>query len=129
MFLRKIIAYLYPHRFSSHSLSFIYLTKVVLICKKFSSILTLHLLPDQNMVRGEKCHTLRSKTLEIKNLSALAGILLIRGTMGYHFLFISFFSGGYRGTPNSSAGHLSVFFGRLSSTCSFLFPRNFLIFA
>ena len=76
---------------SGYSLSFIYLTKAVLICRKFSSILTLYVLPDQNRIQGEECHTLRSKTLEIKNLSTLAGTLLIRGTMGYHFLLSLFF--------------------------------------
>ena len=98
--------------------------------QKFSSILILHLLSDQNRIQGEEFHTLRSKTLEIKNLSS-TGILLIRGTMGYHFLLLSlfFFLSGYRGTPNSTAGHLSIFSARLSSTCSFLFPRNILIFA
>ena len=35
--------------------------------QKFSSLLTLYLLPDQNRIRGGECHTLRSKTLEIKN--------------------------------------------------------------
>ena len=132
IFFKRNLAYLYPHRFSQITrLSFIYLTEAVLICKKISSILTLYLLPDQNGIRGEKCHTLRSNILKKKNLSTLTGILLIRGTMGYHFLsfFLSFFSGGYRGTPNSTAGHLSIFSARLSSTCSFLFPRNILIFA
>ena len=97
--------------------------------QKFLSILFLHLLRGQNGIRGEECHTLRSKTLEIKNLSTLTGILLIRGTIGYLFPFFSFFSGGYRGTPNSTAGHLSIFSAWLSSTCSFLFPRNIHIFA
>ena len=96
--------------------------------QRFSSILTLYLLHDQNGIQGEECHTLRSKTLKIKNLSTLAGILLLRGTMGYHFLLSSFFS-RYWGTPNSTAGHLSIFFARLSSTCSLLFPRIIHIFA
>ena len=92
--------------------------------QKFSSILTLHLLSDQNGIRGGKCHTLRSKTLEIKILSTLTGILLIRGTMGYHFFFfLSLFSGWYRGTPNSTAGHLYIFFLR---GCRALAPFYFL---
>jgi len=85
IFLKRTLAYLYPHRFSQVTHYLLYLTKACFNLQKFSSILTLHFLPDQNRIRGEECHTLRSKTLEIKNLSTLAGILLIRGTMGYHF--------------------------------------------
>ena len=106
MFLIRNLAYLYPHRFSQVTHYLLYLTEACL--QKFSSILTLYLLPDQNRIQGEECHTLRSKTLEIQNLSTLTGILLIRGTMGYHFLFSLFFT-GYRGTPNSTAEHLSIF--------------------
>jgi len=29
--------------------------------------------------------------------------------MGYHFLLSLFFLSGYQGTPNSTAGHLSIF--------------------
>ena len=94
IFLNRNSAYLYPHRFSQVThLSFIYLTEAVLICKKSQAFL--HILPDQNGIQGEECHTLRSKTLEIKNLSTVAGILLIRGTMGYHFLSFRFFLSGY----------------------------------
>jgi len=88
-FLKRNSAYLYPHRFSYHLLSFYISHSGCFNLQKFSSILTLHLLPGQNGIRGEECHTLRSKTLEIKNLSTLAGILLIRETMGYHFLSFS----------------------------------------
>jgi len=49
---------------------------------------------------------------KLKSLSTLAGILLIRGTMGNYFLsfLFSLFLSGYRGTPNSTTGHLSIFF-------------------
>ena len=113
-FWKKVSIPFYPHRFSQITHYLLYISHWgCFILQKFSSILTLHLLPDQNGIRGGECHTLRSKTLEIKNLSTLAGILLIRGTMGYHFLLsflFFFFSGGYRGTPNSTAGYLSIFF-------------------
>ena len=95
--------------------------------QKFSSILTLHLLPDQNGIRGEECHTLRSKTLEIKNLSTLAGILLIRGTMGYHFLSFSLFYQVDTEVPLILVPDTCLFlFARLSSTCSFYFLELFI---
>ena len=98
--------------------------------QKFLSILSLHLLPDQNGIRGRECHTLRSKTLEIKTLSTLTSILLIRGTMGYHFLFFShFFLNGYRGIPNSTAGHLSIFLRGCRALAPFYFLKNIFIFA
>jgi len=91
MFLKRNLAYLYPHRFSQIThLSFVYLTEAVLICKNSQAYLPcIYCLV--KTIRGEECHTLIPKTLEIKNLSTLTGILLIRGIMGYHFIIFPFF--------------------------------------
>ena len=135
-FWKENLAYLYPHRCSqNHSLSFIYLTWGCLVCNKFFSIHTLHLLPGQNGIQGEECHTLRSKTWKVKALSTLTGILLIRGTMGYHFLFIIFLSYLIFFQVDTEVPLILLpdtcpfFSARLSSTCSFLFPRNIHTFA
>ena len=127
IFLKRKLAYLLSSSvLSGHSLSFIYLTEAVLICKNSQAyLLCIYCLIKTGSEEGNVI--LLDQRLN-KNLSTLAGILLIRGTMGYHFIFF-FFLSGYRGTPNSTAGHLSIFSARLSSTCSFLFPQNILIFA
>jgi len=132
IFLKRNLAYLYPHRFSQIThLSFIYFTEAVLICRNSQAFLPCIYCLIKNRIRGEECHTLRSKTLEIKNLSTLTGILLIRGTMGYHFLpsFLFFFQVDTE-VPLILLPDTCPFFStRLSSTCSFLFPRNIHIFA
>ena len=106
---------------------YIYLTEVVLFCKNSQAyLLCIYCLIKTGSEEGNVI-LLDQRLWKLKSLSTLAGILLIRGTMGYH-IYIYFLS-GYRGTPNSTAGHLSIFSARLSSTCSFLFPRNISIFA
>ena len=123
----KKLAYLFILIGSLRSLIsfYIYLTEAVLFCKNSQAyLLCIYCLIKTGSEEGNVI-VLDQRLWKLKTLSTLAGILLIRGTMGYHF-----FSSGYRGTPNSTAGHLSIFFSaRLSSTCSFLFPRNISIFA
>ena len=81
--------------------------------------LTLYILPGQNGIRGEECHTLRSRLLIFFwNLSSLAGIFLLEEPWAI-YIYLS----GCRSTPNSTVGHLSIFSARLSDTCPFLFPQ------
>ena len=129
IFERKLAYLLSSQVLSHHSLSFIYLTEAILICKNSQAyLLYIYCLVKTGSEEGSVI-LLDQRLWKLKSLSTLTGILLIIGTMVYHFLFVlSFFLSGYQGIPNSTAGHLSFFSTRLSSTCSFLFPRNIFIF-
>jgi len=132
-FLKRNLAYLYPHRFSQVTHYLLYISLRLFSFAKILKHTYLAFIAWSNRIRGEECHTLRSKILKIKNLSTLTGILLIRGTMGYHFpsfLFLFSFFHVDTEVPLILLPDTCPFFStRLSSTCSFLFPRNILIFA
>jgi hypothetical protein len=122
------LAYLYPHRGSQIThLSFVYLTEAVLICRNSQAYLLCIYCLGQNGIRGEECHTLRSKTLKIKTCQLLLAYCLLEGPwaiiffLPYIFLSSHFFSGGYWGTPNSTSGHLSIFLRGCRALAPFYF--------
>jgi len=109
MFLKKKLAYLYPHRFSQIThLSFIYLVEAVLICRNSQPFLPCIYCLIKIGSEERNAILLDQRLWKLKTCQLLLAYCLL-GTMGYHFL-LSLFSGGYRGTPDSTATHLSIFF-------------------
>ena len=92
IFLKRKLAYLFILIGSSQITHyfFIYLTEAVLICKNSQAyLLCIYCLIKTGSEVGNVI-LLDQRLWKLKSLSTLAGILLIRGTMGYHF-FPSFF--------------------------------------
>jgi len=128
-FWKEILAYLYPHRFSQVTHYLLYLTEVVLSCKNSQAYLPcIYYLIKTGSEEGNVI-LLDQRLWKLKTCQLLLAYCLLEGPWAIIFFLFYFFLGGYRGTPNSTAEHLSIFSTRLSSTCSFLFPRNILIFA
>ena len=108
--MKRNLAYHYPHRFSQIGhLSFVYLTETVLICRNSQAFLPcIYCLikmgsEERNVILLDQRHW------KLKICQLLLAYCLLEGPWAIIF-FSLFFLGGYRGTPNYTAGHLSISF-------------------
>jgi len=129
-FWKEILVYHYPHGFSGHSLSSIYLTEAVLVCKNSQAYLPCIYCLIKTGSEKRNVILLDQRLWKLKTCQLLLAYCLLEGPWAIIFFLFSLSFQVDTEVPLILLPDTCPFFSmRLSSTCSLLFPQNILIFA